>query len=143
MDDDGGVLVPDIGQDGGQVEGPGVEGGAQDHGAADLPGDRRDVVPGGFHGIEDALGTGLQGRSVLGDGYRRDRAVEQRHPEFVLEAGHGAGHGRLDDVHRARGRGEAPGLAAGEEVLQVADLHRSTVWLRRRVINNIDGKDQN
>jgi hypothetical protein len=123
VDDDAGVTVADVSQDGSKVKGPGVQGAAQDDGAADLPGDRRDVVPGGLDGVDDVLRTGPQGSPVLGDGNGRYGPVEERHPELVLEARNSAGHSRLDDVHLAGGRGEAPDLAAGEEILKVADLH--------------------
>jgi hypothetical protein len=138
LDDDARVAVAQAGQDGAEVERAGAEGAAQDDGAADLARDCRDLVAGGLDGIEYALGGGLQGRSVLGDRDRRDGPVEQGHPEFVLEAGDGARHGRLDDVDLAGGGGEAPGLAAGEEVLQVADLHGVKLRLGRVGINGID-----
>ena len=40
--------------------------------------------------VANALGSGLQGRSLLGDGDRGDGPVEQRDAQFVLEAGDGA-----------------------------------------------------
>jgi hypothetical protein len=113
LDDDTRMAVPQVSEGGAEVERAGAEGAAQDDGAADLTGDRRDLVAGRLHGIEDALGGGLQGRAVLGNGDRRDRPVEQGHAEFMLEAGDGAGHGRLDDVDLTGGPGEAPRLAAG------------------------------
>jgi hypothetical protein len=111
-------------------------------GAADLAGDCRDIVAGRLHGIEYALGRSLQGRSVLGDGYRRDGPVEQGHAEIMLEAGDGAGHGRLDDVDFAGGGGEGPRFAAGEEVFQVTDLHGSRLSPRPLAINGIDDAER-
>jgi hypothetical protein len=139
LDDDARVAVAQVGQDRTEVERAGAEGAAQDDGAANLARDRRDVVAGRLHGVEYALGGRLQGRPVLGDRDRRDRPVEQGHAEFVLEARDRAGHGRLDDVNLAGGSGEAPGLATGEEVVQVTDLHGFRLRLTGLRINGIDG----
>jgi hypothetical protein len=56
----------------------------------------------------------------------------------MLEAGDGAGHGRLDDVDFAGGSGEAASLAAGEEVVQVTDLHGSKLSPHSPAINSVD-----
>jgi 2-polyprenyl-6-methoxyphenol hydroxylase-like FAD-dependent oxidoreductase len=122
-DDDARVATAEVSENGAEVKPARAEGASQDDRTPDLARDRRDIITSRLDGIEDPLGRRLQDRSVLGDGYRRDGAVQQGYPEFTLEPGDRAGHGRLDDVDLAGGGGKAPCLAAGEEVVQVADLH--------------------
>ena len=115
--------VPDALEHLGEVKRPRVERAGQRDRAADLAGDGRHVVPGRLDGLKDPLGAGLERGPVLGRRDRRDAAVEQRHPELPLQAGDGAGHGGLDDVSVPGGGGEAAGLAARQEIVQVAEVH--------------------
>jgi hypothetical protein len=127
LDDDAGVPVAQRRQGGGQVERPGVERAAQDDGPVNPAGHRRDLVASGLYRLKDPLRAGPQRGAVLGDGDRGNRPVEQRHPELVLQAGDGGGHRRLDNVNITGRGGEAPGPAAGQEVLQVANFHPARV----------------
>ena len=120
------MLVTQPGQDSGQIEQASMQGAAQDDGAPDAARHGLNLVAGGLHRLEDPLGAGLQRCAVLGDGDRRDGPVEQGHPKLVFQPGDGAGHRRLDDVGLVSGRGETAGRTAGQEVIQIADLH----WLR-------------
>jgi hypothetical protein len=123
LDDDTRVAVPDACEDLGEVKRPGVERARQRDRTAYLPGYRGHVVPGRLHRLEDPEGAGLQRRAVFGQGDRGDVTVEQRDPEFPLQPGDGAGHGRLDDVGLAGGRRKAARLATRQEVFQVTDVH--------------------
>jgi hypothetical protein len=65
---------------------------------------------------------------MLGQGYRRNAAVEERHAEVPFQAGDGARHSRLHDVGLAGGRGKAARLATRKEILKVTQVHSVMLW---------------
>ena len=117
------MKLTDVRKDTGKIEPPGVQGASQSDAAADLAREGGDLVAGTLDCVEDPLGTRLQGTSLIGQDYRVHLAVEQRRPEVLLQAANRVRHRRLGDMDRAGGRGEAPGPAAREKILQIADIH--------------------
>ena len=107
-----------------------MQGAAQRHGAADLAAGRRDLVPGSLDCGDEPLGGHLQRGPLLGQRYAAAGAVEQRCPQILLQAGDSARHRGLTRYDTAGGRGEAPGIATGEEILKVTDFH-GTIYVAR------------
>ena len=86
----------------------------------------------GEHGaVAQQLTGGLQERLARGreDGPAAD-PVEELDPELGLEPGHAFGQGGLGDVEGARGAGEPAVLHDADDVLDLAEFHRVSLWGR-------------
>ena len=64
---------------------------------------------------EDAAGVGQEHLALLRQGNALWVAQEEARADLVLQTFDVEAHGRLREVHLARGFGEAPGVADGDE----------------------------
>ncbi len=129
LDDHAGVMLADLGEDRGEVQPAGMQGAAEHHRAADLAAGLRDLVLGRLNGRHDPPGGQLQRLTLLGQRDGAAGAVEQRRLHILLQAGDGARHGGRHDMDPPGRLREAPGIATGEEILQVTDFHATDATL--------------